>query len=164
MQSASSNPAKNTDGWDTYRSDAVVIQDSVVSNGDDCVSFKPNTTNCVVQGLRCSGSHGISVGSLGQYAGRVDVVQNVYVYNVTMRDASAAARIKVWPGAPTDFQPALRGGGGSGTVRNVTYDSVRSRNADLAIELTQCYGTKNLTACMERPVRCRGAPAGLAAD
>jgi galacturan 1,4-alpha-galacturonidase len=57
--STSSNSAGNTDGWgaflsisllacaglnlaclDTYRSDNVVIKDSVINNGDDCVSFK----------------------------------------------------------------------------------------------------------------------------
>jgi galacturan 1,4-alpha-galacturonidase len=75
----SANPAKNTDGWDTYRSENIVIQNSVVDNGDDCVSFKPNSTDVVVQGLRCNGSHGVSVGSLGQYAGEVDIVRNVYV-------------------------------------------------------------------------------------
>jgi galacturan 1,4-alpha-galacturonidase len=33
----STNPnvtAKNTDGWDTYRSDAITIQNSVINNGD----------------------------------------------------------------------------------------------------------------------------------
>ncbi len=59
--------AKNTDGWDVYRSDSVVIQNSHINNGDDCVSFKPNSTQIVVQNLVCNGSHGISVGSLGQY-------------------------------------------------------------------------------------------------
>jgi galacturan 1,4-alpha-galacturonidase len=77
--SKSSNPAKNTDGWDTYRSDNIVIQNSHIDNGDDCVSFKPNCTNIVVQGLQCNGSHGISVGSLGQYVGEVDIVENIYV-------------------------------------------------------------------------------------
>lgn len=61
------------DGWDLYRSDAITIQNSVVYNDDDCVSFKPNSTNMVVQNLRCTGSHGISVGSLGQYLGETDI-------------------------------------------------------------------------------------------
>ena len=41
--STSKNAAKNTDGWDIFRSDNVVIEDSTVNNGDDCVSFKPST-------------------------------------------------------------------------------------------------------------------------
>lgn len=32
--SKSKNVAKNTDGWDTYRSSAITIQNSVVNNGD----------------------------------------------------------------------------------------------------------------------------------
>ncbi|KAM0326697.1 hypothetical protein ACHAQA_006568 [Verticillium albo-atrum] len=151
VKSISKNIAKNTDGWDTYRSDSVVIQNSVINNGDDCVSFKPNSTNIVVQGLQCNGSHGISVGSLGQYIDEFDIVENVYVYNITMSNASDGARIKVWPGMYTPFQPTLSGGGGSGYVENVTYDGLFNTNNDWAIELTQCYGQKNLTLCNEYP-------------
>lgn len=61
--STSKNPAKNTDGWDTFRVDNVVIQNSHIDNGDDCVSFKPNSTNVLVQGLECNGSHGMSSGT-----------------------------------------------------------------------------------------------------
>ncbi len=74
FQSTSSNPAKNTDGWDTYRSDSITIQNSHVNNGDDCVSFKPNRPNTLIQGLVCNGSHGISVGSIGQYINEFDIV------------------------------------------------------------------------------------------
>ena len=54
--STSKNPAKNTDGWDIYRSDSVVLRDSIINNGDDCVSFKPNATNILVSNLHCNGS------------------------------------------------------------------------------------------------------------
>jgi galacturan 1,4-alpha-galacturonidase len=40
--STSSHGAANTDGWNVYRSDNVVIQNSVITNGDDCVAFKPS--------------------------------------------------------------------------------------------------------------------------
>jgi galacturan 1,4-alpha-galacturonidase len=79
--SQSQNEAKNTDGWDTYRSSNIVVQNSIVNNGDDCVSFKPNSTEILVQNMHCNGSHGISVGSLGQYVGEVDIVENVLVWN-----------------------------------------------------------------------------------
>jgi galacturan 1,4-alpha-galacturonidase len=71
--------AKNTDGWDVYRTSNFVIQNSIINNGDDCVSFKPNSTEGLVQNLHCNGSHGVSVGSLGQYLGEVDIVENLYV-------------------------------------------------------------------------------------
>ncbi|KAI1734831.1 polygalacturonase [Xylaria scruposa] len=146
-KSSNSNPVKNSDGWDTYRSDHVVIQNSVIDNTDDCVSFKPNSTNIVVQGLNCHGSHGISVGSLGQYVEQYDIVENVYIYNNTMSDASDAARIKVWPGVHSDFEPILSGGGGSGYVKNITYERYESINNDWAIEVNQCYGQSNKTLC-----------------
>ncbi|KAH8723772.1 pectin lyase fold/virulence factor [Phaeosphaeriaceae sp. PMI808] len=149
--SVSKNKAKNTDGWDTYRSDNIVIQNSHIDNGDDCVSFKPNSTNVVVQNLWCNGSHGISVGSLGQYVGQVDIVKNIYVYNISMSDASDGARIKVWPGSPAALSGDLQGGGGSGAVQNITYDTMVLSNVDYAIEITQCYGQKNITLCNKFP-------------
>ncbi|RGP81310.1 exopolygalacturonase [Fusarium longipes] len=131
LQAKSLNGVKiaNSDGWDTYRSDRVVIQNSVIDNTDDCVSFKPNSTNVVVQNLVCNGSHGISVGSLGQYKGETDIVENLYIYNISMSNASDGARIKVWPGVETAFQSLLNGGGGLG----------------------RCYGQKNQTLCNEFP-------------
>ncbi|GKZ94649.1 hypothetical protein AnigIFM59636_008030 [Aspergillus niger] len=149
--SKSDNEAKNTDGWDTYRSNNIVIQNSVINNGDDCVSFKPNSTNILVQNLHCNGSHGISVGSLGQYKDEVDIVENVYVYNISMFNASDMARIKVWPGTPSALSADLQGGGGSGSVKNITYDTALIDNVDWAIEITQCYGQKNTTLCNEYP-------------
>ncbi|KAF2138356.1 glycoside hydrolase family 28 protein, partial [Aplosporella prunicola CBS 121167] len=145
------NPAKNTDGWDTYRSDNIIIQNSHIDNGDDCVSFKPNSTNIVVQNLWCNGSHGISVGSLGQYVGETDIVEDVYVYNVSMSNASDGARIKVWPGISSALSGDLQGGGGLGRVNNITYDTMVLDNVDYAVEITQCYGQKNLTLCNEHP-------------
>ncbi|EXJ59147.1 exopolygalacturonase X [Cladophialophora yegresii CBS 114405] len=149
--SSSNNTAKNTDGWDTYRSDGITIQNSVVNNGDDCVSFKPNSTNMLVQNMHCNGSHGISVGSLGQYAWETDYVRNIHVYNVSMSNATDGARIKVWPGAPSELSADLQGGGGKGAVTNITYDTFFVRNVDYAIEITQCYGQKNTTLCKQNP-------------
>ncbi|KKA19006.1 Polygalacturonase [Rasamsonia emersonii CBS 393.64] len=149
--SKSNNTAKNTDGWDIYRSENIVIQNSVINNGDDCVSFKPNSTEILVQNLHCNGSHGISVGSLGQYKGEVDIVENVLVYNISMFNASDGARIKVWPGVPSEMSADLQGGGGLGSVKNVVYDTLYIDNVDWAIELTQCYGQSNATLCTEYP-------------
>lgn len=117
----------------------------------DCVSFKPNSTNILVQNLHCNGSHGISVGSLGQYANEIDIVENIYVTNISMYNASDGARIKVWPGVPAALSGDLQGGGGSGIVKNVTYDGMQIENVDYAIEVTQCYGQKNQTLCFQNP-------------
>ena len=149
--SKSNNTAKNTDGIDTYRSSNIVLQGWNVNNGDDCIAFKPNSTEILVQNMHCNGSHGISVGSLGQYLGEVDIVENVYVYNASMFNATDGARIKVWPGSPAALSGDLQGGGGSGRVNNITYDHMTITNVDYAIEVTQCYGQKNLTLCNQFP-------------
>lgn len=49
-----------------------------------------------MQNLHCNGSHGISVGSLGQYKNEVDIVKNVLVYNISMFNASVRAIYTSW--------------------------------------------------------------------
>ncbi|KAF2666215.1 putative polygalacturonase [Microthyrium microscopicum] len=142
--------AKNTDGWDTLRSDNIVIQNSNINNGDDCVSFKPGSTNIVVQNLNCKGSHGISVGSLGQYRGQVDIVEDIYVGNVTMSNASSGARIKVWPNVQSTMGE-LSGGGGTGRVRNIVFEKMHVTNVEWAVLITQCYAQKDLNKCRSNP-------------
>lgn len=39
--SSSSNVAKNTDGWDTYRSSDITIMNSVINNGDGTSAPEP---------------------------------------------------------------------------------------------------------------------------
>lgn len=68
-----------------------------------------------------------------------------------MFNASDGARIKVWPGSPSELSGDLQGGGGSGRVNNITYDTMSISNVDYAIEITQCYGQKNLTLCNAFP-------------
>lgn len=68
-----------------------------------------------------------------------------------MSNATDGARIKVWPGTPAALSGDLQGGGGTGIVRNVTYDGMTIDNVDYAIEVTQCYGQKNETLCFQNP-------------
>jgi len=142
VRSNSSTLPKNTDGWDVYRSDSVLIRDSDINNTDDCVSFKPNTTNIEVNNLHCNGSHGISVGSLGQYPQFFDIVENVVVRNVVIANAQNGARIKVWAGT----------GVGSGRVNNILYENVVVQNVDNPLIFDQCYMTA-AAACAAAPSR-----------
>ncbi|KAJ9122491.1 hypothetical protein QFC22_001919 [Naganishia vaughanmartiniae] len=152
MKSLSSNEsaqAANTDGWDTYRSDHIVIRDSVVINGDDCVSFKPNTTFTEVTNMYCDGSHGISVGSLGQYYGVSDIVSDIYIKNITMLNAEHGARIKVFPGHNDTNSVS---GGGTGYVRNITWEDFDCENCDKPIFVTGCYNyDSNTQWCQDHP-------------
>jgi len=138
--STTTSPISNTDGWDIYRSNNVVLQNSVINNGDDCVSFKPNTTNILVSNLQCNGSHGISVGSLGQFPGVFDIVENVTAVNVHMSNAQNGARIKCWAGPNV----------GSGIVKNVTFSHFVESSVDNPVIIDQCYMT-NATECSAFP-------------
>lgn len=75
------------------------------------------------------------------------------VSNISMHNGSDGARIKVWPNAPSAMSPDLQGGGGSGRVRNITYEDVTVDNVDYALQITQCYGQRNLSLCQEHPSR-----------
>ncbi|KAL0566718.1 hypothetical protein V5O48_015283 [Marasmius crinis-equi] len=138
--STSANGPHNTDGWDTYRSDNVVIKDSVINNGDDCVSFKPNSTNIFVSNLDCTGSHGISVGSLGQYPQFFDIVENITAVDIKMTNASDGARIKAWAGT----------GVGQGNVQNITFRNFQVSNVGSPLTIDQCYMTSQ-DACSANP-------------
>lgn len=54
-----------------------------------------------------------------------------------MSNAGTGARIKVWPDVESSEGPLLNGGGGSGYVRNVTYQTLNSTNNDWAIQIDQ---------------------------
>jgi len=129
--SNSSHGPANTDGWNVYRSDSVTIKNSVIVNGDDCVAFKPNATNVLVENLDCTGSHGISVGSLGQFPGVFDIVQNVTSRNIKMTSAQNGARIKAWAGPNV----------GSGIVKNITFENFVESAVDHPVVIDQCYMT-----------------------
>lgn len=71
----------------------------------------------------------MSVGSLGQYQGETDIVENIYIYNIDMTNSTDGARIKVWPGAP-EGSVGYEAGGGGGYVRNITYEKYHNTNND----------------------------------
>ena len=135
------------DGWDIYRSNNVAVTNSYIINGDDCVSFKPNSTNILVENLYCQGSHGISVGSLGEYAGTQDIVQNVLVKNITMVNAENGARIKAFGGSSSATSTS---GGGNGYAQNITFQNFHCEACALPIVIDQCYETSSST-CASYP-------------
>lgn len=75
----------------------------------------------------------------------------MYAANISLYNSTDAARIKVWPNSAAALSGDLQGGGGSGRVNNITYEDIRVDNVDYAIEVTQCYGQRNLTLCVEFP-------------
>ncbi|EEB98324.1 hypothetical protein MPER_02191 [Moniliophthora perniciosa FA553] len=119
---------KNTDGFDVGKSTYVTISNTNVVNQDDCVAFKPGCNYVTVTDITCTGSHGLSVGSLAK--GSNDVVTNVIVKGATMIDSTKATGIKLYDGAS---------GHGVATVRNVTFQDVTLQNCEYAAHIQTCY-------------------------
>jgi galacturan 1,4-alpha-galacturonidase len=144
--STSKNPPKNTDGkilsflpvqnpadqylgFDVGASTFVTLTDITVINGDDCVAFKPGANHTTVTGITCTGSHGLSVGSLGKSS--ADTVSNIYVSDATMISSTKAVGIKTYP---------MGNNHGVSTVTNVTFNNIKVQNSDYAIQIQSCYG------------------------
>lgn len=109
--SHSSQPARNTDGANTLFSDSITFRRWEIDNGDDCIAFKANSTNMLVEDSILHGGNGIAVGSVGQYYGRFETVENIVVRNVTMYGSKFATRIKTWTGEQNEWPPNGGGGG-----------------------------------------------------
>ncbi|AEO68160.1 c14a0449-38b5-4bf8-9954-82965c1cd184 [Thermothielavioides terrestris] len=139
---ASSLP-KNTDGFDSFNVDGLTVTNTRVNVGDDCFSPKPNTTNILVQNLWCNGTHGVSMGSIGQYAGVKDIISNALLQNITLLNGQNGARLKAWAGADVGY----------GYISNITYRDIHVENTDNPIVLDQCYFNVNQTECAAHPSR-----------
>jgi len=123
VSSTSSFPA-NTDGFDVSGTN-IVIEDSHVENGDDCLAVGNGANNVTFRHNYCKGGHGMSIGSLG-YGGSVASVANILIENNVMEDSVYGARYKSWLG-------------GRGAAINVTYRNIIVKNVPLPIYLTQNY-------------------------
>ncbi|OCL04137.1 glycoside hydrolase family 28 protein, partial [Glonium stellatum] len=76
-----------------------------------------------VTDISCTGSHGISVGSLGSKAGSTDTLKNFYIVRATMISSTKAVGIKLHPEGSSH---------GTTVVSNVTWDAVTVTGCDYA--------------------------------
>ncbi|RBR05483.1 hypothetical protein FVER53590_30008 [Fusarium verticillioides] len=121
---------KNTDFMNTMNTSTVRIERTWMNIDDDYFSPKPNSSDLYVITMYCNGTHGQSIGSLGQYRGEVSNVYDVHIENVWMMNGDySAARIKVWAGEET----------GTGFVNNVTFKNFWVGRMDYGIFLDSCY-------------------------
>ncbi|KAG2420527.1 hypothetical protein HFD88_000139 [Aspergillus terreus] len=132
---------KNTDGFDSYNVKGLSVTNTRVNVGDDCFSPKPNTTDIFVQNLWCNGTHGVSMGSIGQYPGVMDIIEHAYIENVTLLNGQNGARLKAWAGENVGY----------GRINNITYKNIRIENTDKPVVLDQCYFNVDTATCAEYP-------------
>ncbi|KAL5400076.1 hypothetical protein PMIN02_000192 [Paraphaeosphaeria minitans] len=110
---------KNTDGFYSLNVDGLTVTNTRVNVGDDCFSPKPNTTSIFVKNLWCNGTHGVSMGSIGQYPGVKDYISNAWIENVTQLNGQNGARLK----------------------------DIRIENTHAPVVLNQCYFNVNEMTC-----------------
>ncbi|KAJ6256407.1 Polygalacturonase-3 [Drechslerella dactyloides] len=123
---------KNTDGFNINNADGVFITNVQVYNQDDCMNVNTGQ-NILMTNSFCSGSHGLSIGSVADGA----VVRNVTYDNITVEKSQQAVRIKTVSGATASVSDI--------TYRNIKINGGTATNiVDYGIIVDQSYGgTKN---------------------
>ncbi|RAL41883.1 hypothetical protein DM860_009065 [Cuscuta australis] len=115
----------NTDGIHVQDTKNVKIRNSVIANGDDCISIGPGCSNVEIDAVTCGPSHGISIGSLGIHNSQA-CVSNVTVTNAVIKESDNGLRIKTWQG-------------GSGSVTGITFDNIQVENVRNCVIIDQYY-------------------------
>lgn len=126
-----------------------------MNNGDDCFSPKANTSNIYVNHMYCNGryiihpppppssttvkhltcvvymlgSHGQSMGSIGQYAGELDYIEHVLIENVWIVNSQFGGRLKTWAGSDVGY----------GYINNVTFRNFYNADNEYSAYLDSCY-------------------------
>ncbi|KAF2325004.1 hypothetical protein GH714_022189 [Hevea brasiliensis] len=115
----------NTDGIHIENTNNVEIYDSVISNGDDCISIGSGCYDVDIRNVTCGPSHGISIGSLGNHNSRA-CVSNITVRDSVIKVSDNGVRIKTWQG-------------GSGAVSGITFSNIHMDNVRNPIIIDQFY-------------------------
>ena len=135
---ATSRP-KNTDFFDSLNVERVRIERAWVDIGDDCFSPKSNATNVYVNTMYCNGTHGQSMGSIGQYKGEKSFIKDVHIENIWMLNGQHSARLKTWAGEDAGY----------GFVDNVTFKNFWNGNNEYAAFLDSCYFNVSLLSSLD---------------
>ncbi|KAJ5198032.1 exo-polygalacturonase [Penicillium cinerascens] len=129
----------NTDGYDSWNSDILLVENATITNGDDCIAAKGNTTNLFVKNVTCHHSVGMAIGSVGQYPNMPDYNINITFEDVKCLNCMDGAYIKTWQGVWLNgTSNGDGGGGGHGLIKNITFRNFELENAGLPIQISQC--------------------------
>ncbi|XP_010276517.1 PREDICTED: polygalacturonase At1g48100-like [Nelumbo nucifera] len=122
-----SSPARspNTDGIHIENTKSVGIYNSIIANGDDCISIGPGCSGVDIENVTCGPSHGISIGSLGVHNSQA-CVSNITVRNALIRNSDNGVRIKTWQG-------------GMGSVSAISFENIQMENVRNCIIVDQYY-------------------------
>ncbi|CAK9162788.1 unnamed protein product [Ilex paraguariensis] len=125
MTVSSPSDSPNTDGIHLQNSQDVVIHNTNVACGDDCVSIQTGCSGIFIHNMNCGPGHGISIGGLGRGNTRA-CVSNVTIRDTTMHNTLTGVRIKTWQG-------------GSGLVQGVMFSNIQVSEVEIPIMIDQFY-------------------------
>ncbi|XP_057451767.1 probable polygalacturonase At3g15720 [Lotus japonicus] len=126
IQAPANSP--NTDGFDIANSRNILIEDSNIGTGDDCIAINGGTAKINATRLVCGPGHGISIGSLGRNRGH-ETVEEIYVQNCSFIGTTNGARIKTVEG-------------GSGYARKIYFEQIQLVGVYNPIIIDQHYGPR----------------------
>lgn len=112
-------PARNTDGADTMFSSHITFRRWHIDNGDDGIALKANSTDILIEDSVFRRGQGLALGSIGQYPGKWETIENIMVRNLTLIGTRYAGYVKTWTGLQKGYPPN-GGGGGIGMIRNIS--------------------------------------------
>ncbi|CAI0434670.1 unnamed protein product [Linum tenue] len=103
---SSPGDSPNTDGIHITESTNVVLQDSKIGTGDDCVSIVNGSSNIKMKRIYCGPGHGISIGSLGK-DNSTGIVTKVVLDTALLRETTNGLRIKTWQTAAVEISQIM---------------------------------------------------------
>ncbi|KAL3641395.1 hypothetical protein CASFOL_016363 [Castilleja foliolosa] len=115
----------NTDGIHIENTQSVGIYNSIIANGDDCISIGTGCSDVDIEGVTCGPSHGISIGSLGPHNSHA-CVSNITVRNAFIKNSDNGLRIKTWQG-------------GTGSVSSLSFENIEMENVRNCVIVDQYY-------------------------
>jgi polygalacturonase len=86
----------NTDGADTIYSNNITFARWTVECGDDHISQKANSTNILIENAKFYRGSGMAMGSIGQFPGQFEIIENVTARNIYTERARQGGYIKTW--------------------------------------------------------------------
>lgn len=109
-----------------------------VYNGDDSIAFKANSTNITVSDSHFYGGLGIAIGSIGQYNGAFETIENIRAENIYFSNTLHAFYVKTWTNDQNGYPPN-GGGGGLGYAANMQLKNLSvSGLRGAAFSISQC--------------------------
>ena len=140
VNSTSAVPRKgtNTDGANTMYVNDITFRRWTVSNGDDGISIKANSTRVTVEDSTFHGG-AVALGSIGQYFGVYEVIEDIMIRNISYYGGWAPLYGKTWTGKKKGIPPN-GGGGGIGHIKNVSKSfTVPCTSRSNAVKRRQTY-------------------------